>query len=59
MKKTVGDFEVAVTDPFPMWVEIKHSTGSIRFSHREILDLEYAVRAAKRHIAHTLPEEKL
>ena len=61
MHKKVGEFEITVSSPFPMWIEISHphQDGKLMFSHRELLDIEYAIASAKAEVLRQLPDEKL
>ena len=45
----VGEFSIEVWGPYPCWIELKDNRGNeIRFSHKELINLEHAVKWAKR-----------
>ena len=56
MNKAIGEFTVAVSEPYPCWVRIQHGGAELRFSHRELADLEHLVREARREAARLLPD---
>lgn len=46
-KFTAGNFTVEVTDPYPMWVTVKHGDSELRhFRHTELADLLHVVNRA-------------
>lgn len=52
--KSIGDFVLNVSTPFPCWIEIEHNGSTLRFSHRDLPDLAYAIRVAERECAEAL-----
>lgn len=47
----VGNFNVSVHDPYPVWIHLTYRDDhgrEISFSHSELCDLEYAIKWAKR-----------
>lgn len=47
--KQVGDFHVSVSDPSPVWIEVRHRGGNyFRFDSRDLPDLIYAAQWALR-----------
>ena len=53
MTKRVGVFELDVSEPSPVWIEISlpsywNGRQAIRFRAEELDDLEHVVRSAKR-----------
>ena len=41
-----GNFEIYVGDPYPCWCSLTYQSKEIRFSHKELSDLKYAVEKA-------------
>lgn len=50
--KTVGEFNVQVSEPYPYWIKIVHeySDGYAKFEHEQLDDLIYALERARDHI---------
>jgi hypothetical protein len=58
MNKTIGNFKINVWRVgYPIWIEITLSDGeTFKISHRDLADLEYAVKEAKRAARECLPD---
>jgi hypothetical protein len=57
VRKTIGNFEIDVwANGHPVWVGIKHGSGELKFSHRDLADLEHAVKEAMKAARNSLPE---
>ena len=55
--KQVGIFQGDVDGPYPCWCEIMDDLGNkIRFTHRDVSDLEHLVRSMRRKTLELLPE---
>lgn len=51
IKKTIGAFELKVSDPWPEWVSIKMGGQEIHGIHPDDLrDLEYAIKCAMQEV---------
>lgn len=50
-----GEFEISVSEPYPCWCSLKYGEKEIRFSHRELSDLKYAVDKAMQEARLKLP----
>lgn len=59
MNKQVGQFQVEVTSPYPCWITIKTDRGEIRFSHRDLADLQHAAASAKLVVHERLGQQAL
>lgn len=46
----IGPFTVEYSDPYPVWISVKTDQGEIRFSHKELRDLQYAVNRTMRDV---------
>lgn len=57
-KFTIGEFHVEVGEPYPIQVVIRTKQGQIRFTHKSLADLEYAVQRAMRTIILQLSEDE-
>lgn len=51
-EKSVGEFTVSVSDPFPYWITIEHEfcDGVVKFEHEQLDDIIYALTQAGKHI---------
>jgi len=59
MEKTVGAFKGNTSDPYPCWCKITDDQGNeIRFSHKDICDLEHLVKEMKKDVVAVLSETK-
>jgi len=48
MNKQVGEFNITVSDPAPIWIRISKGDNTITFSHHELPDIEHAIKEARR-----------
>jgi len=48
MIKTIGIFNIEVWNPYPCWCNVKVGEDEIRFSHKDLSDLEHAVKEMKK-----------
>lgn len=54
----IGPFKVEIwTDGYPVTIKIKTDKGEIRFEHKDLMSLEYAVKRAIRDARMALPEK--
>lgn len=44
MKVTIGKFEIEAWDPYPVWCTLRQGSAEIKFSHKDLEDLAYAVK---------------
>lgn len=52
-----GSFNIYVSPPYPCWCELRYEDKPpIRFSHKELSDLKYAVEKAMQEAICILPE---
>ena len=61
MTKTIGNFQLSVANPYPVWIEIRMASRSdawIKLSHHELDDLAHVVSEAKRHARLLLKEDR-
>ena len=47
--KTVGEFHISTSGPYPVWCSLKHQDQEIRFSHSQLSDLRHCVDEMIRH----------
>jgi hypothetical protein len=61
MNKVVGELSGEVSDQYPCWCEISVNNESIRFTHKDLSDLEYLVsemiKDAKRKLGNKVGAE--
>lgn len=56
MSERFGEFETDVwTDGHPIWCHLRHNGSELRFSHKDLRDLEYAVKRMLRRAEDGLP----
>lgn len=51
-----GNFEIQVGNGYPVAMTLKKENNFINFTHKEISDLEYIVKRAKRKLKGEMPE---
>jgi hypothetical protein len=55
----VGDFEITVGSPYPCWIDVYYNEKlAMRFTHRQLSDLNYAVKQAIKHAKLNLKKDK-
>jgi hypothetical protein len=53
-----GNFKIHARDPYPVWIDIKYGEDvEFTIHHKELSDLEYAVKKAKKEAKEKLPEK--
>lgn len=55
---TAGIFTLEITDPYPMWCEVKIEGASRRFTHKDLRDLQHVTARAMAYARHTLDEPR-
>lgn len=58
MKKTVGNFKGEVWDPYPCQCTISSQGTEIRFTHKDLADLTYLIKAMRKTAKHSLGKDK-
>lgn len=58
LSKQVGDFHITVSEPYPMWIAIECGGVTLRFPHRVLPDIEYAIAAAKAVVLEQAQQER-
>lgn len=43
---SAGKFKIEISSPYPVWCTLKYDGLEIRFHHKELSDLKYAVEKA-------------
>jgi len=56
--KIIGNFQIEVSKPYPVWCYLRYLNREFKFTHSELSDLKYAVDELIKEAANKLGDRK-